>query len=65
MTYYALGFGHRDGDAWVREIIRGHHLRPKLVVANVDGFFAAISANGPSVFARTRPSARESADARR
>jgi hypothetical protein len=39
VTYYALGFGHRDGDMWVREIIRKHDLRPKLVVVNVDGFF--------------------------
>ncbi|HYE88516.1 MAG TPA: hypothetical protein VEA16_19275 [Vicinamibacterales bacterium] len=39
LTYYALGFGHRDGDEWVLEIIRRHDLRPKLVVANVDGFF--------------------------
>ena len=39
VTYYALGFGHRDGDEWVLEIIRKHDLRPKLVVVNVDGFF--------------------------
>ena len=39
VTYYTLGFGHRDGDTWVREIIRRHDLRPKLVVVNVDGFF--------------------------
>jgi len=39
IKYYALGFGHRDGDQWVLEIIRRHDLRPKLVVANVDGFF--------------------------
>lgn len=39
IKYYALGFGHRDGDAWVLEIIRRHDLRPKLVVVNVDGFF--------------------------
>jgi hypothetical protein len=39
VNYYVLGFGHRDGDTWVREIIRRHDLRPKLVVANVDGFF--------------------------
>jgi hypothetical protein len=39
LTYYALGFGHRDGDQWVLDIIRRHDLRPKLVVVNVDGFF--------------------------
>lgn len=39
VTYYALGFGHRDGDEWVLDVIRRHDLRPKLVVANVDGFF--------------------------
>jgi hypothetical protein len=39
IKYYALGFGHRDGDEWVLDIIRRHDLRPKLVVVNVDGFF--------------------------
>lgn len=39
ISYYALGFGHRDGDEWVLEIIRRHDLHPKLVVANVDEFF--------------------------
>ncbi len=39
LKYYALGFGHRDGDEWVLDVIRRHDLRPKLVVANVDGFF--------------------------
>jgi hypothetical protein len=39
LKYYALGFGHRDGDEWVLEIIRRHDLRPRLVVVNVDGFF--------------------------
>lgn len=39
VKYYALGFGHRDGDQWVLEIIRRHDLRPRLVVVNVDGFF--------------------------
>jgi len=39
LTYYALGFGFRDGDAFVLEMIRKHDLRPKLVVVNVDGFF--------------------------
>jgi hypothetical protein len=39
LTYYALGFGFRDGDAFVREIILKYDLRPRLVVVNVDGFF--------------------------
>ena len=39
LTYYALGFGFREGDAFVMEIIKKHDLRPKLVVVNVDGFF--------------------------
>jgi hypothetical protein len=39
VTYYALGFGHRDGDQWALDVIRRHDLRPKLVVVNVDGFF--------------------------
>lgn len=40
LTYYALGFGHRDGDEWALDVIRQHDLRPRLVVVNVDGFFA-------------------------
>ena len=40
LRYYALGFGHRDGDEWVRELIERHDLRPQLVVTNIDGFFA-------------------------
>lgn len=39
VDYYALGFGHRDGDQWVLDVIRKHDLRPRLVVVNVDGFF--------------------------
>ena len=39
LTYYALGFGFREGDAFVMEIIKKHDLRPKMVVVNVDGFF--------------------------
>jgi len=39
IRYYALGFGFRDGDTFVLEIIRKHDLRPKLVVVNVDEFF--------------------------
>jgi len=39
LTYYALGFGFREGDAFVMELIRKYDLRPKIVVVNVDGFF--------------------------
>lgn len=39
VTYYAFGFGFREGDAWVLDLIKRHDLRPKLVVVNVDGFF--------------------------
>jgi len=39
LTYYALGFGFREGDAFVLELIRKYDLRPKIVVINVDGFF--------------------------
>lgn len=39
VTYYALGFGFREGDAFVLEIIRKYDLRPKIVVVNVDEFF--------------------------
>lgn len=39
ITYYALGFGFREGDAFAMEIIRKYDLRPKLVVVNVDGYF--------------------------
>ncbi len=40
VTYYAFGFGYREGDTWALELIRKHDLRPRLVVVNVDGFFA-------------------------
>jgi hypothetical protein len=40
ITYYAFGFGYREGDEWALELIRKHDLRPRLVVVNVDGFFA-------------------------
>lgn len=39
VTFYAFGFGYRDGDEWALELIRRHDLRPGLVVVNVDGFF--------------------------
>lgn len=39
LTYYALGFGFREGDAWVLELIRKYDLRPRIIVVNVDGFF--------------------------
>lgn len=39
VSYYALGFGFREGDAWSLDLIRRHDLRPRLVVVNVDGFF--------------------------
>jgi len=39
LTYYALGFGFREGDAWALELIKKYDLRPRLVVVNVDGFF--------------------------
>lgn len=40
LTYYALGFGMREGDTFTLDLIRKHDLRPELVVVNVDGFFA-------------------------
>jgi len=40
VTYYAFGFGYRDGDDWALELVRKHDLRPRVVVVNVDGFFA-------------------------
>jgi len=39
VSYYAFGFGYREGDEWALELIRKHDLRPRLVVVNVDGFF--------------------------
>jgi hypothetical protein len=39
VSYYALGFGFREGDAFVLDLIRKYDLRPQLVVVNVDGFF--------------------------
>lgn len=40
VVYYAFGFGYRDGDAWALELVRKLDLRPRVVVVNVDGFFA-------------------------
>jgi hypothetical protein len=39
ISYYALGFGFREGDTWALELIRKYDLRPRIVVVNVDGFF--------------------------
>lgn len=39
LTYYVLGFGHREHDAFPRAIIRRYDLRPKLVIVNADRFF--------------------------
>lgn len=39
VTYYALGFGFREGDAWALDLIRKYDLHPRVVVVNVDGFF--------------------------
>lgn len=39
LSYYALGFGFREGDAWALELIKKYDLRPRLIVVNVDGFF--------------------------
>lgn len=55
IKYYALGFGHRDGDEWVLEIIRRHDLRPKLVVANVDGFFGQRRSDWADLVRRDSP----------
>lgn len=40
VPYYVLGFGFNEGDRFPLEIIERFDLRPALVVANVDGFFA-------------------------
>lgn len=39
LTFYALGFGFREADAFPLDLIRKWDLHPKLVVINVDGFF--------------------------
>lgn len=39
LTYYVLGFGHREHDAFPRAIIRRFDLRPRLVIVNADRFF--------------------------
>jgi hypothetical protein len=39
LTYYVLGFGHREQDDFPERIIERFDLRPRYVVANVDGFF--------------------------
>lgn len=60
ITYYAFGFGYRDGDAWALELIRKHDLRPRVVVVNVDGFFARpLSAGAQRVRRDTRFGARK------
>lgn len=39
LTYYVLGFGHREQDAFPRAIIGRFDLRPRLVIVNADRFF--------------------------
>ena len=39
VSYFALGFGFNEGDAFPLAIIERFNLRPRLVVVNVDGFF--------------------------
>jgi hypothetical protein len=46
VAYYAFGFGYRDGDDWALELIRKLDLRPRVVVVNVDGFFARPMSSG-------------------
>lgn len=38
-TYYVMGFGYREADAFPLAILRRFDLRPRLVVVNADGFF--------------------------
>lgn len=46
VAFYIFGFGYRDGDDWALELIRKHDLRPRVVVVNVDGFFARPMSSG-------------------
>jgi hypothetical protein len=39
IRYYVMGFGFREADRFPLEMIRRFDLRPRLVVANADGFF--------------------------
>lgn len=39
VSYYAMGFGFREGDGFPLAIIRKFDLRPRLVVVNEDAFF--------------------------
>lgn len=39
LTYYVLGFGHREHHEFPRSIIRRFDLRPSLVIVNADRFF--------------------------
>ncbi len=39
VSYYAMGFGFREHDRFPLQLIRRLDLRPRLVVANADGFF--------------------------
>lgn len=55
VAYYAFGFGYRDGDDWALELIRRHDLRPRVVVVNVDGFFARPVSSGAQRVRRDTP----------
>jgi len=39
VSYYVMGFGFREHDRFPLQLIRRLDLRPRLVVANADGFF--------------------------
>ena len=41
ISYYVMGFGFRESDRLPLALIRKLDLRPRLVVANADGFFGA------------------------
>lgn len=55
VEFYAFGFGYRDGDQWALELIRRHDLRARVVVVNVDGFFARPLSTGAQRVRRDTP----------
>ena len=42
---FALGFGHEEQHQFPLEVMRRHHLRPRLVIVNVDNFFGGVTSS--------------------
>lgn len=55
LAYYVMAFGFREADAFPFMLIRKWDLHPRLVVANVDGFFNGGFSDWADVVARDTP----------